>query len=299
MSEMSQSSGDANSITVPRSAKRPRPEADPLKGFAKFAPSATEWCFTFNNYLPEDPDRLIDAFNRLGAQYVFQREIAESGTHHLQGVVRSSKSINPLEIFPKSYPNWKGIHWERCRSWEHSIRYCSKEDTRKPDTEIYCNTLILATPVIRGWQKVLVDDLLPSFVHRNVYWFWEFTGGVGKSMLVRYLCMTRKALVVSGKDADMKCGCAEYVEKTGAGPEIIIVDCPRSSVGFVNYGGIEQVANGCFFSSKYNSAMVIMDYPIILCFANEEPNYIRMSMDRWQVYNIDIEKQDLIMRAAH
>jgi hypothetical protein len=140
-------------------------------------------------------------------------------------------------------------------------------------------------------------DLLDTFVHRNVYWFWESKGGVGKSMLVRYLCMSCKALLVSGKDGDIKHGVAAYLENTGQGPDIILVDVPRSSVGYLSYSGIEQVANGCFFSSKYESQMVVTRYPKIVCFANERPNYERMSADRWQVYHINAADQRLVFES--
>ena len=132
---------------------------------------------------------------------------------------------------------------------------------------------------------------------RSVYWLWEPDGGVGKSMLVRYLCMSMRALLVSGKDSDIKHGVVSFKEASGEGPELVIVDCPRSSVGYVSYSGIEQVANGCFFSSKYESAMCITTQPKILCFANEPPNVERMSLDRWQIYRINVVQQILSLEA--
>lgn len=287
------SGGGESSITAPTGrAKRAR--RDPVAGAAALMSKSTEWCFTYNNYTVDCPDRLASFFDSAGCRYVFQREVAESGTPHLQGVVRFSKPLVPIIEVPKVHELFSRIHWERCRSWEHSIRYCSKDDTRVPDTAPYQNVEVLPIPKIHGWQSHLVDTLLPSFTHRNVYWFWEPRGGVGKSMLVRYLCMTRSALLVSGKDSDIKHGVATYLENTGAGPDLVIVDVPRSSCGYLSYSGIEQVANGCFFSSKYESTMVVTKYPLIVCFANERPNFERMSADRWQVYRIDPEKQALI-----
>lgn len=294
-SSLAESASGASSITATgTSRKRGRPTtANPL---AKFSPKALEWCFTFNNYSEQDPSKLSDLFASIGASFVFQREIADSGTPHLQGVVRFRQPIQTLLEFPKFDENYKKIHWEVCRSWEHAIRYCSKEDTRVPDTVPFSNVEVLPIPNIYGWQTELVDDLLPSFRCRNVYWFYEPTGGVGKSMLVRYLCMTQKALLVSGKDADIKHGVAAWFESAGTGPELVIIDVPRSSVGYISYAGIEQVANGCFFSSKYESKMIVTKQPIILCFANERPNFERMSRDRWQVYLVDHSIQKCVMQ---
>ena len=55
---------------------------------------------------------------------------------------------------------------------------------------------------------------------------------------------------------------------------------------YLSYTGIEEVKNGCFFSQKYESAMVVMPYPTIIVFANEEPCYGKMSQDRWRVQQI-------------
>lgn len=294
--ESEASGGGASSITAPTGrAKRAR--KDPASCAASLVQGALEWCFTYNNYTPDCPDRLRSFFDAACCKYVFQREVGETGTHHLQGVVRFSKPVVPVIEVPKVHDLFVRIHWERCRSWEHSIRYCSKEDTRLADTTPYQNIEVLPVPELRGWQTYLVDTLLPTFTHRNVYWFWESRGGVGKSMLVRYLCMTRAALLVSGKDSDIKHGVATFLQNTGAGPDLVIVDVPRSSCGYLSYSGIEQVANGCFFSSKYESTMVVTKYPLIICFANERPNFERMSADRWQVYHIDVEKQRLVYEA--
>lgn len=287
--------GVESSITdPPRERKRARRSGEEVAIESLIKP-ATEWCFTYNNYSSECVDRLLRFFATVGARYVFQRERGDSGTPHLQGVVRFTKPVVPSSLFSKVEPLWRSIHFERTRSWEHSIRYCSKAESREEGTEPYSNVEILDVPTIYGWQSYLVDTLMPRMKHRFVYWFWEKTGGVGKSMLVRYLCMTRPALLVSGKDADIKHGVVAFKEATGDGPEVIIVDCPRSSVGYVSYSGIEQVANGCFFSSKYESAMCVTRYPLIICFANEPPNILRMSLDRWQIYRIDASQQILIL----
>ena len=216
------SDGGASSITAPVRKVR---KSDPLGALVS---KSLEWCFTFNNYHVDDISRLEGIFKRIGALYVFQREVGESGTPHLQGVVRFSKSLVPMLEFPKFEDHFKKIHWEKCRSWEHSVRYCSKEDSRVDDSVPFTNVDILPVPVLRGWQLVLTEELMPKFEARKVYWFWEPRGGIGKSILVRYLCMTTKALLVSGKDADIKHGVASFYQNNGVGPEFIIDPCPRS-----------------------------------------------------------------------
>lgn len=290
---MSQASSASTDVTVTRRNKRARGVessiTDPPAALTRMLPKATEWCFTFNNYTVEDIDNLVGLFRSLGAIYLFQRERGESGTPHLQGVVRFAKSLTPIQEFAKVYPRFSAIHWEICRSWDHSVRYCSKTESREEGTEPYGNTRAISVPVIYGWQSHLVDVLLPSFSPRSVHWFHEPVGGVGKSLLVRYLCMTRNAILVAGKDSDIKCGVSTYTERMGAGPELVIVDVPRCSAGYVSYSGIEQVANGCFFSSKYESMQVIIEPPIMLVFANVPPDMSKMSYDRWRIFRINID----------
>lgn len=51
-------------------------------------PKSRHWCFTLNNYTPEDVDRLSNIAELTDVQYiVFGREVGNSGTPHLQGYV--------------------------------------------------------------------------------------------------------------------------------------------------------------------------------------------------------------------
>lgn len=248
---------------------------------------AKNWCFTFNNYKENDPENIHMLMGQVSTKWCFQEETGESGTPHLQGAVSFKEKVRPMGLFKE----WPGIHWELMRNEHAAFKYASKEDTRTGKT--YASFAILSPPAIRGWQ-VEVKDLMRSMVPRNIYWFYEETGGIGKSTLTRNLCMTEKCIVVSGKAGDMKHGIATVKDQTGDGPEFVICDIPRTAMQFMSYGGMEEVANGCFFSTKYESAMVIVSQPKIICFANCLPDYSKMSKDRWQVYKIDARDQRIV-----
>ena len=82
----------------------------------------------------------------------------------------------------------------------------------------------------------------------------------------------------------MKYAVCMYVEKQGYYPEIIILDIARSvNVKKLSYTGIEEVKNGCFFSGKYESRMVLGNCPHFICFSNREPEREMLSEDRWIV----------------
>ncbi len=49
------------------------------------------WCFTFNNYSEDDILLLESKFKEICDKYIFEREIGECGTPHLQGFISLKK----------------------------------------------------------------------------------------------------------------------------------------------------------------------------------------------------------------
>lgn len=100
------------------------------------------WIFTLNN--PSlSSEELEGKFTARKLSYIFQLEEGETnGTKHFQGVI---KSINALRLSTlKDIIN--EAHWELCRNWVASYRYCSKSKTRidgpwsnLPDTDVKKN----------------------------------------------------------------------------------------------------------------------------------------------------------------
>lgn len=89
---------------------------------------ATRWCFTINNYTPDD----LELVKNFGTYGKCQEEVGENGTPHLQGccVFKSNQRISALK---KLHPT---AHWEVMRgTLEQAEEYCSKEDTRKEGCE--------------------------------------------------------------------------------------------------------------------------------------------------------------------
>jgi hypothetical protein len=66
---------------------------------------------------------------------------------------------------------------------------------------------------------------------------------------------------------EMKCPCpkkSHAIEPLVSFPDPIIYDVPRTAENFVNYGVLEQVKNGLFFSSKYESEMAVFNPPHVI-----------------------------------
>lgn len=240
---------------------------------------ATRWCFTWNNYDRESMSLCLSKFE--GLPYVIGYEIGESGTPHLQGYVECKKKIRPIEFFKLP----KCIHWESAKGDRlTNAKYCSKEGNYKiNEIKIPKELKLLSPTLFKKYQKYIYDLIQNEPDNRSIYWFWEADGNTGKSTFSKYLCAKHNALLLSGKGADMKYGVIKYQEKRGFYPEVIIFDIPRTNMEYVSWSCLEDIKNGCFFSGKYESDMVIMNSPHIICFSNSEPDYDKLSMDRWKV----------------
>lgn len=244
------------------------------------------WFFTWNNYPEDVVEILLETFDEC-VKYVFQKEIGEKcGTPHIQGCIEHSKKIRPIEYF--GLPN--KINWSKTRNREKAAKYCSKELTRTSD-EVWSRGFKFRKPIKviepSGWQLDLLEIVKTEPDDRSILWYWSEEGSVGKSSMCKYLCVKHGAIVLSGKCADMKYGIIKYMEKHGDYPELVLIDVPRSCADYISYTGIEEIKNGCFFSSKYEGDMVLGNSPHLVVFSNQEPKWSAMSEDRWIVKKID------------
>lgn len=259
-----------------------------LKMAKQIAP-AKNWFFTLNNYSDNDISILLNHpdINK----YCFQEEKGENGTPHLQGCIEFKTKVRPVGKFEN-----KGFHWEKTKSVKAAIEYCSKIDTRNGKT--YNKGYIIPKPLklikseqLYEWQLFIMDILKSEPDDRSIYWFYETVGSVGKSQFAKYVAVTMQGIYLSGKAADMKYALVKYNENNGEFPEIVIIDIPRYNIDYLTYGGIEEIKNGIFFSTKYESTQAIFNSPHVIIFANSPPKLENMSMDRWNVYRIGCDNK--------
>lgn len=266
----SNSSGIGNTNSMPEKDDKQKKQISP----------SVHWCFTLNNWKADDATHIHGICSSSSIKYIFQSEVGENGTPHLQGYIQFKKKVRPMSLF-----NNKSIHWEKCRSIQASIDYCSKSDTWAGDrwTNIKFPKPIKIIETLRPWQQEIVEMISQEADDRSIYWYYDYDGNIGKSVFCKYLAVKYDAFVVSGKSADIKYGVIKYKEKHDIYPDIIILDVPRCNLDYINYEAMESIKNGLFFSTKYESDMVVMNSPHLLVFANEAPNTSKMSADRWKI----------------
>lgn len=244
------------------------------------------WFFTLNNYSKEEITQLLK--NLEESEFVFQEETGESGTPHLQGVCRWKNAMS----FKSMQKKIARAHLEKCKSFAKAINYCTKIDTRTG--EIYTNIKGLKIPKkprdyfdeqkIKSWQKEIIEILESEPDRRKIYWYWEKTGGTGKTTLARHICINNEDVIyVCGKASDIKYGICKMRDEDKM-PKAVIWDLARHQN--ISYEGLEQIKNGIFYSTKYEAGMVIYDIPHIIVFANKPPEEHNLSKDRWIIREI-------------
>lgn len=259
-------------------ARKSKPQVNPSK----------KWVFTLNNYTDEQLVLLKQRLETMGEKYVVGKEVGEEcGTPHLQGWVVFKNRVRPITAI--GIPE---IHWEKQKGTDQQcIDYCSKEgnvwiaknagDVKKRIKDP------LEGKELYPWQQFVKDLIQQEPNDRDIYWFWEPIGNIGKTSFVKHILINNDdCIVVDGKAADAIHGITEMVRK-GKDPRVVFMDIVRTQEGKISYSAIEKIKNGMFFNTKYETGMVLYDCPHVIIFANWPPNIDALSKDRWQIYEID------------
>ena len=252
-----------------------------------------DWVFTTNN--PRGPPSLLVHFFRsIGATFIFQLEEGENGTPHWQGTFRLKYKKGFTALKKLFDVPAKGSHLERCKAWEESTAYCQKADGRlagpwsdgvpviKAPVDTYKKSLE------KEWQRAVLSLLQTEPDLRAVHWYYESTGGVGKSILARHIvgfAQAGRAIVVNGSARDIYHRVLSFSETNGP-PSVVLIDIPRCNRGGVSYQAIESLKSGLIASSKYEGGQLVFDSPHVIVFSNDPPSWGQLSADRWHVYEI-------------
>lgn len=240
------------------------------------------WCFTFNNYDTYDIEIILMKFKLCAKKWIFQEEIGETGTKHLQGVVEfiTRKTLSNIQ---KDFN--KNIHWGGTRSLKGSIAYCSKLDTRAG--KVYNCGFDIDPITIPEYNKELfkpIDNILDEPIDpRKIYWIYDNEGNTGKSVFCKNKTLTQNIpIITGGKKSDI----INFLFNWDKPIRTIIFDLPRCVEGHVSYSAIEDLKNGLIFNTKFETGMKVFNNPRIIIFSNQLPELEKFSKDRWVLLEI-------------
>lgn len=258
-----------------------------------------KWCITLNNYTEEEYKNFLDTINTKKYLYIIGKEVGEQGTPHLQIYLESRNPVSFTTI--KNYNN--RFHIEKAKgNIKQNYEYCSKEgnfisNIELPETpeekEKRRFEAILDDEYKdvkwKPFQQKILDIIDGEISRRKIYWFWETTGNIGKSYVFKYVALKlpKKVILGNGKMNDVFNQINKHIENNNE-PEIVLIDVPRDyAETYFNYGGLENIKNGFFYSGKYEGGKCLFKIPHIIVISNEEPNYDKLSKDRYEVINLE------------
>ncbi len=243
-----------------------------------------DWIFTIFNSTLEQVDKIL---RPVSDKCIMGEEICpNTGTLHIQGYVEFKVRTRMVEKYSKKI--FDG-HFDVAKGdSEQNYCYCSKDDKFMKwghfDVDYKIMREHLNEKQLAIADKYIVDED-PRF-GREIHWYWESTGGWGKTLLATYMVDNMGACLVGGTKKDMLFGVSSMVQAKKM-PRIIVIDIPRVNNGGVSYQGMEKIKDGMFFNEKYESGMCRVPRPHIVVFSNCPPKLGKMSLDRWRVFCLD------------
>lgn len=219
----------------------------------------------------------------------------KSGIPHFHFYMESKTQID-FDYVQKRLPK---SHVEEARgSAEQCYKYCNKEnkivfDTRPPKVPSREEQIMLYEyngdkVAWKQWQQDVIEMIeKDSQNKRQITWYWEPKGNVGKSYLCKYLSIKYDAIIASGKKNDVLNQIKNWLDThPNKHPKVIILDVPRGSYDYVNYPCIEEIRGGCIYSGKFEGGVCRYLKPTMVVFANEQPEYNQWSVDRYDTIEI-------------
>lgn len=127
---------------------------------------------------------------------------------------------------------------------------------------------------------------------RTINWIYDPIGNCGKSFLTKYLALTKEIIIADGKKDNIFNQVNRKLNEEEKEFELVVLDIPRSSEGYINYGVLEQLKNGLIYSGKYEGGMCLFDDVHVIVFANFMPDRSQFSKDRWRIIEITEKKKN-------
>lgn len=260
------------------------------------ASGALYWCFThwFDDKKIE-PDKAKEEFvpklkKLLSILKNFSVSLEEGDKtkgRHLQGFLAFKKGHKQRKTqIIKAL--WKTTHCEKCiGNEEQNEKYCEKNPLWNLNYTEYKKVIdaeildILPAEKLYDWQLDIIDIVKNKPQKRIVNWYWSCCGNIGKTEFIKHLCHYYNCSIVGGNKKDIMCN---ILGKDGSKEikQTYIINLPRSNEN-ISYDAIESIKDGLLVSNKYESNSKIIPVPTLIIFANKEPDYKKLSVDRWKV----------------
>ena len=236
---------------------------------------------------------IIGYLKGIAKHFTFQKEEGASGYIHFQGrmsLIKKKRKCELLKLF-ENPPNYL----EPTSNPEYvkgDAFYQQKIDTRiqgpwtDKDEVVYIPRQVREMGALRPFQQQIVDDA-EVWDKRHINLVYCETGNKGKSALVGYVRANRigRALPPVNDYKDLlRMVCDLPTSK------LYLFDMPRAlnkDKMYQFYSAIETIKDGYAYDDRYSFKEKVFDCPNIWIFCNVLPNLEMLSMDRWNIWEID------------
>lgn len=252
------------------------------------------WCFTLNNYTDEEFETMKEYGHTNTVRFVIGKEVgSKTGTPHLQGYFYHKNSQTLLRMKKLN----KRAHWEQAKgSPEQNFKYCSKDGIieSKGYEKKECFKELIRAKLLKKydnvewkpWQQRILKIIEEVPDTRTINWVCDYKGNSGKSYLTKYIALTNEVIIADGKKDNIFNQVNRKISEDEKEFKLVLLDIPRSSEGYINYGVLEQLKNGLIYSGKYEGGLCLFDDVHVIVFANFMPDKSQFSEDRWNIIEI-------------
>lgn len=259
------------------------------------------FCFDFTAPASDNSFLAIkDALNKYCKSWCFQEEQgAETGYLHFQGrfsLKTKSRKGNIPGIVKAHYSPTQSLNIT-------NFDYVMKDDTRTKGPWTDKDEPAYIPLQYRGkldtlfpYQREIIK-ICEKFDDRKINLLYCPTGNIGKSTLAHLMRLHLRALVLPPlNDADrLIYTCCNMAMARNIRQSVpIFIDLPRAMNKerlFGLYTAIEVIKQGYLIDTRNHAKEWDMDCPIVWVFTNSEPEISMLSKDRWQLWEVDENKQ--------
>lgn len=218
----------------------------------------------------------------------------EGANYHFQGMANLKVRDRCTALIKKvNKSEFRGMEISPTHNTEALKMYTIKNDTKVNDRYVWSDLVIekiyegkdLPTELFL-WQAMLEKYIQGPVCDRRIVWIYDKEGCGGKSKFCKYMDWKYKTQTIGYSDSKD----AMYMVSKSPGAKAYFFDLTRTKPKMFSqgdlYASIEQIKNGHFMNSKYESKVVLMDPPHVVIFSNQMPDMDSLTTDRWTVYSL-------------
>lgn len=232
-------------------------------------------------------ETLFNVLKEKADKFIFQLELTGDDNWHFQGYMHLQDKDRPKAWAVKHNELLPGIEVQAASKAgiESLKKYCMKQDTRQEgpwaDKAVYMGQDLPS--VLRPWQEEVKKLCLQDPDDRTIYWIYDKEGSSGKSKFAKYMQFHHDVVKLTYADAKDLLNLVTKFQ----GRRCYIFDLSRTKPATFSsmdmYSAMEDIKNGHFINTKYETESVLMACPNIIVFANILPDTDKLSNDRWNI----------------